>query len=129
MRFSLLILMMLVGLALAAQFGTVQALSIGSPPAQFRLRILNSSSNSVIRVSWPEAKNFPVSTSGEVVVDVPRLPGSCSLICCGIILRDGSPYNRKVIEVLRDGRLVRKLSLRQLQRLPLDSSGARKLAL
>jgi hypothetical protein len=47
----------------------------------------------------------------------------------GIAIRDGSPKSLKAIHILRDGRVIRRLSLRQLERLPLDASGARQVNL
>jgi hypothetical protein len=82
----------------------------------------------LLRVVWPHTNSFPVSGSGEALVDIPALPRGCSLVCLGIKLQDGSPYNRKGIEVVRDDRVVCRLSLRQIERLPADSAGRRRLA-
>jgi len=116
--------------ALAAFFGTIYAMQKGSPPKQSRVLVINDQpTNFMVRVVSPRTNEFIVSKSGETLVDVPALPHGCSLVCLGITLSDGSPYNRKVIEVLRDGRIVRRLSLRQMERLPTDASGAKGLAL
>jgi hypothetical protein len=110
-------------------FGTIQAMEKGSPPTQYRVVLSDSSTNYGIRVTWPITNDFVVSKTGEALIDVPALPHGCSLICLGVKLTDGSPRSRKVIDVLRGGSVVRRLSLRELDRLPSDSSGARKLEL
>lgn len=129
MRLALIVLGILAAVALVAMFGTIQAMEKGSPPTQYRVVLSDSSTNYGIRVTWPITNDFVVSKTGEALIDVPALPHGCSLICLGVKLTDGSPRSRKVIDVLRGGSVVRRLSLRELDRLPSDSSGARKLEL
>jgi hypothetical protein len=121
-----------VALALAAAyvFGTALVMSTRSPPVQYRIVVISKQpTNCTIRVTWPHTNEFHVSSSGEALVDVPALPGGCSQVCLGIKLSDGSQYGRKVIELVRDDRVVRRLSLRQMERLPEDASGRRKISL
>ena len=130
MRGILLILAVVVGVAAAAYFGTIWAMEKGSPAVQYRFMIATDRpSNCEVRVVWPRTNTFSISTNGEGLIDIPALPGGCSLVCLGIKLQDGSPYNRKVLEVLRDGRVIRRLSLQQIERLPSDTSGRRTLSL
>jgi hypothetical protein len=129
MRPALIVLAMLVAVALVAMFGTIQAMETGTPPMQYRVVLTGPSTNYGIRLTWPVTNEFVVSRSGEAVIDIPALPHGCSLICLGVKLTDGSPRSRKVVDVLRDRSVVRRLSLRELDRLPPDSSGARKLEL
>ena len=72
---------------------------------------------------------FPVAKDGHVTVDVPVLPRSCSWRWFGLTIIDRSPYNRKLIYVVCEGKVVRRLSIRELEQLPLDESGTRKLNL
>ena len=115
--------------ALVAMFGTIQAMEKGSPAAQYKVHVAGTSTNCAIRVTWPITNEFSVSKTGEAVIDVPALPHGCGLVCLGIRLTDGSPRSQKIIDVLQGGSVVRRLSLRELDRLPLDNSGARKLRL
>ena len=111
-------------------FGTALALPKYNTPAAYRLAIATESSHHyAVRVIGSEVADFSVAQDGIVTIDVPRLPRSCSWVCLGITIRDGSPYNSKAIQVLRDGKVLRRLSLRQLERMRLEESGVRKIAL
>jgi hypothetical protein len=131
MRAILTILAILVAVIATLFFGTNYAMERGSLPAQYRIMLSSDSpTNCVIRVTWWTRTNeFFVSKDGEVLVDVPALPHGCSLVCLGIRLSDISPRNKQIIDVVRDGRIVRRLSLRQLEQLPSDASGTRRLSL
>lgn len=74
-----------------------------------------------------ETNNFPVARDGQVTIDVPPLPLTCSSICVGFTIRDGSPNSLKAIHILRDGGGVRRLSLREVEKLPLDGAGGREI--
>ena len=81
----------------------------------------------VIRIG--DLSETAVAAGGRVVVEVPAFRG-CSTYLFGFIkIREGHPERVRVIEVLRDGRVVRRLSLRALHRLPLDASGYRVIRL
>jgi hypothetical protein len=129
MRTVFMVLAILVALALVAMFGTIRAMEKGSPPTQYRVILSGSTTNYEIRVTWPATNEFAVSKTGEAVIEVPALPHGCSLICLGIKLTDGSPRSRKVIDVLQNGNVIRRFSLRELDRLPSDGTGVRKLEL
>ena len=47
----------------------------------------------------------------------------------GLTIRDGSPKRLKAIEILQDGRIIRQLSLRELERLPVDPTGVKQISL
>ncbi len=129
MRAALIVLALLVGVALVAIFGTIEVMESGTPAMQYRIWLAGGSTNCGVRVTWPVTNQFPVSKDGQAVVEIPALPYSSSLICFGVKLTDGSPRSRKIVEVLRGDQVVRRLSLRELEHLPSDSSGARKLSL
>lgn len=119
-----------IAVAALVLFGTVRALPKYNIPAQYRLLVLGSTPGScVVRVIGSQTNEFPVAQSGEVTIDVPRLPRSCSWVWFGLTISDGSPSSLKAIHVLRDGRVVRQLSLRQIERLPLDATGTRQVRL
>ena len=121
---------LVLGTALVLIFGTALALPKYNVPTSYRLAVATERSHHyVVRVIGSEAADFLVATDGRVTIDVPRLPRSCSWVCLGITIRDGSPYNSKIIQVLRDGKIVRRLSLRQLEQMRLGGSGDRKIVL
>jgi hypothetical protein len=71
--------------------------------------------------------SLSVVEDGRVVVEFPVLPRECSTYLLGVRLRDRSVEARKIIHLVRDGRIVRKLSVNQLRRLPLDQQGFHRL--
>lgn len=72
----------------------------------------------------------PVGPDGRVVVAVPVLPRGCSPYLFGLIkIGDGSPERLKAIHVLRDGRVFRHLSLREIRDLPMSPDGYRLVKL
>ena len=103
--------------------GCVLALRPYNTPSQQDLLVRTSTpTNYVVRVA--DAQMFPVAADGHVTFDVPRLPRGCDTYLFGVVkIGDGSPENVRAIHVLRDGKIVRKLSLTQLGRLPVDTEG------
>lgn len=103
--------------------GCVLALRPYNTPSQQKLHVQTSTpTNCVVRVA--DARIFPVAADGSVTFDVPRLARGCDTYLFGLFkIGDGSPENVRAIHVLRGGRIVRKLSLIQLGRLPVDAEG------
>lgn len=129
MRVAFVVLAILVGVGLIVMFGTIRAMEKGVPAMQYRISFAGGSTNCTVRVIWPVTNQFAVSKDGQALVEIPALPHGCSLICLGIKLTDGSPRSRIIVEVLRGVQVVRRLSLRELERLPSDPAGAKKLGL
>jgi hypothetical protein len=109
--------------------GCALALRPYNTPSQQKLDFQTSSpTNCVVRVA--DAQTFPVAADGRVTFDVPRLPRGCDTYLFGVVkIGDGSPQNVRAIHVLRDGKIVRKLSLTQFDRLPVDAEGYHILVL
>lgn len=120
MRYALAILCLSF---LLAQTGCTYALRAYNRPSSEKLFVQTATAtNCVIRVA--DAESFPVGEDGRVAFDVPRLPRGCDVYFLGFIkLRDGGPENVPAIHVLRDGKVVRKLSLKKLGKLPMDAEG------
>jgi hypothetical protein len=120
MRRALSILSLLPLLSLT---GCVIALRPYNTPSQQKLHVRTSTpTNCVIRVA--DAQLFPVAADGRVTFDVPQLPRGCDTFLFGVIkIGDGGPENVRAIHVLRHGKIVRKLSLAQFGRLPMDAEG------
>lgn len=71
-----------------------------------------------------DTNNFPVAADGRVTFDVPTLPRGCDTYLFGFLkLSDGSPERVKAIHVLKNEKIVHKLSLQKLENLPVDADG------
>ena len=129
MRPALIMLALLAVAAGVAFFGTIQALEKGTRPRQYSLHLRASGTNYVVRVTWPATNEFPISQTGNAIIDIPALPRGCSLICLGVKLREGSSRSRKVVDVVRGDRVVRRLSVQELDDLSAKGSGTVRLDL
>jgi hypothetical protein len=66
----------------------------------------------------------PVPGDGRVSFEVPSLQHGCDAFLFGALnVRDGSPENVRAIHVIKGGKVVRKFSLSELGKLPVDSEG------
>ena len=128
---AIILVVVLLGVATLVVFGATLGLPVYNIPAQYRLSVVaKSPGDYVVRVAAITLTNdFPVSPDGAVTIDVPRLPRSCSWVLFDFRVIDGSPKTFKAIHVIRNGRVVRRLSVRQIEGLPLDSQGARQIGL
>ena len=69
-------------------------------------------------------KTYEVGSDGVVNFHVPSLPRACSAYFLGFVkIRDNKPENLRVIELLNDGKTVRKFSLKDLAKLNRDPNG------
>jgi hypothetical protein len=95
-------------------------------PAQ-RLRIEASSPASYtvrVRPSVGDPIDTPVPPDGRLTFDVPVTSRASTIYCFMIpVYRYPPPDTLRVIQVMRDGRLVRKLSAQDIARLPVDAEG------
>jgi hypothetical protein len=126
MRRALLISSLLPLLLMA---GCVHALRPYNTPSQQKLHVRAASpTNCVVRVA--DEESFPVAADGRVTFHVPCLPRGCDTYVFGVVkISDGSPEKVPAIHVLRDGKIVRKLSLAKLGKLPVDAEGYHILVL
>jgi len=116
-------------LAMLFLTGCVYALRPGNNPSQQKLCLHSASpANYIIRVV--DTNDFPVAADGRVTINIPTLRRGCDTYLFGFIkLSDGSPEHLKAIHVLRDEKIVRKLSLEKLKKLPTDTEGYHTLDL
>jgi hypothetical protein len=114
---------------LLAQDGCSYSLRKYNTPSKEKLHIETTSpTNCIVRIAV--AESFSVATDGRVTFDVPRLPRGCDVHFLGIIkIRDGGPESVEAIHVVRNGMVVRKLSLKKLGKLPMDVEGYHILVL
>ncbi|HEY1172608.1 MAG TPA: hypothetical protein VGH19_14655 [Verrucomicrobiae bacterium] len=101
--------------------GCAYALRTGNPPSHQKLSLHTTSpTNYLVRVA--DTNDFPVAADGRVTIDVPTLPRGCDTYALGFIkISDGSPERIRAIHILKDGKIVRKLSLEKLKQLPVDT--------
>jgi len=117
--------------ACACGFGACAvALPPPNAPSVQRLSVVASAPEEYsIRVAATLGATFAVPPSGEVLVEIPSLPRTCSQYFLGMRVSNGSPKAKKAVLVSRRGRVVKKLSLNDLDRLPVDATGRRQLRL
>lgn len=97
-------------------------------PATYRVRLETKVPGEYrFDVQASQVLSFPVSSNREAVLNIPRLPRECCWDLFGLTLVDGSPNTRRLIWILRDGVLIRKVSVAELERLPVDAEGAIRL--
>ena len=109
--------------------GCTYALHPHSEPVQEKLHLLGDHSGPYV-IQVQDQGEIVVPTDGRVVVDVHALARACSVYLFGFIkTKNGAPERLPAIYILREGRVVRRLSLRTLHDLPLDPEGYRVLKL
>jgi hypothetical protein len=98
-------------------------------PSHQKIRVQSASpEHFVVRVT--DTQDYPVAADGRVTFDVPHLPRGCAVYLFGAVkVADSRSEDVRAIHLLSDGAVVRKLSLRQLGKLPVDSEGYRTISL
>lgn len=105
--------------------GCVYALRPSNQPSQERIRVQTATTQRYsIRVA--DRIDYPIPPNGRVIVDIPQLERGCATYLFGVAkVSDSSPEEVAVIVLKKDGRTIRKLSLNDLKKLPIDSQGYR----
>jgi hypothetical protein len=71
-----------------------------------------------------EQRDYPIPADGRLVLDVPRLERGCATYLFDKIkVKDSSPYDVPAIVLKRAGRTVKRFSLNDIAKLPLDAEG------
>src|SRR4051794_37677750 len=106
--------------------GCVSALMEGSRPTDVRLKLESPQPQQYIaRVALESSVEYPVPSDGRVQFTVPSFHNGCSYYFLGIETHDGSAEALRVIELRRGELVVRRLSLREIAKLPQDEAGFR----
>jgi hypothetical protein len=105
--------------------GCVYALQMSNEPTHVKLRVQSSQAERhAVRVALDQPVDYPVAPDGRVEFTVPRFHHGCDVYVLGFIkTRDGSAESVRVVEVRRAERVLRKLSLSQIAKLPIDDAG------
>ena len=121
-RLSNCVVLVLIALVLA---GCVRALRPYNQPSKEKLR-LDSPNAWEYAVQVADQPSLAVPADGRVVVDVPRLERGCATYLFGVVkVSDSSPCDLKAIQLKKGGRVVARLSLHDLEKLPVDEQGFR----
>lgn len=105
--------------------GCVYALRIASSPANLKLRIAAAQPQQlVVRVALDQPSDCAVPSDGRIELTVPSFSNGCDVYLFGLIkTRDGSAEHVRILHLVRDGRILRKLSLAQVAKLQKDDMG------
>lgn len=105
--------------------GCVYALHVASHPTDVKIRVQASQPQQhIVRVALNSPADYPVASDGRVQFTVPRFSNGCDVYVFGVIkTRDGSAESVRVVELRRDARVVRRLSLAQIAALSKDDAG------
>jgi len=119
----------LLGAALVAN-GCVLALPGYNSPFTEKMIVLAEDPSAIsVQIEDGGQGALPVAEDGRLVLEFPVLPRECSTYLLGVRLKDRSVEARKIIQLVRDGRVVKMLSVNQLRRLPIDEQGFHKVRL
>ena len=109
--------------------GCEYALNKTNPPSIERIKVVApAGSQYAIRIENHEETAVP--QDGKVDLAVPSLGRGCSVYLFGLIqVREGNPEYFRAIHVVRDGKVVRNLSLHSLHKIEPDTEGYRRVKL
>ena len=112
--------------------GCVNSLHPYNAPSDHSLKIINQVPGKyVVRVEngfGGEHKDYPVGSDGIVSFHVPSQPRGCSIRFLGIVkIAETHSEDVQAIELLKNERCVKKLSLNDIAKLKSDSDGIPRL--
>lgn len=121
----------IVGIALAGVIpflsGCAYCLMARNEPYEARLRLRTRSPQGCrVLVAADDFPSHPVGRDGRVEFTIPPLPTGCEVRLFGRLrVADHGPYGRRVVHVFRDGEVVKRLSIRDIEGLPVGEDGYR----
>ena len=121
---------LVVSLVTLALGGCAYRLPAPTPPTQDRIRVVATVPGQyVLRVQTGTVTDIPVPADGRVTVNVPAYHMPCEVYLFNEIRVGGNddPLQRWKLLVIHDGKVVRRVSLRQVQALNADPAGYRLL--
>ncbi len=121
----LTVALLVASLALA---GCSLALPAYNEPFQERIHVITASPEALsIQIDGSSQQPISVPISGLTVLDVPVLPRECSTYVFGLRIKDRSVKARPIIQFVRNGQVVKALSINAIRRKPADASGYREV--
>ena len=114
----------------AALAGCALALPAYNEPFDEKVQVISPSpAEFEIRVVGGEIPPVQVGNDGRAIVYIPVLPRECSTLILGVRVKDRSVEARKVVEFVRGGQVVERLSINELRRHPVNAAGYHELKL
>jgi hypothetical protein len=99
-------------------------------PFEERIAVLSADpTDYTIMIEGSDQPAAAVPADGRVVLAFPVLPRHCSTYLLGVRLVDRSVEARDLVHFVREGRVVKRMSVNQLRRRPVDSLGFHKVDL
>lgn len=109
--------------ACAAVCGCVHVSKPYNQPSEEKLRIQATNPQELV-VQVDQRAGTPVPPDGRVIVNVPALERGCATYLFGVVkVKENSPYDVPAIQVRRGEHIIRKLSINDLAKLPVDEQG------
>ncbi len=115
---------------LVALAGCALGLPAYNEPFDEKVRVISASpGNFQIHIDGADLPSVRVPADGRAVLHIPVLPRECSTYMFGMTIKDRSVEARRVIEFVRDGRVVEKISVNYLRGRRADALGFHELIL
>lgn len=112
--------------AVLTQAGCAYRLYVATPPSHGLIRIVADSPEQYsVQVNTETVKQYDVPHDGRITVDIPSYRPPCGVYLFNAIKvgGDGDPLKTWTVSITRNGKTVRKQSLRATQKSPKDEAG------
>jgi hypothetical protein len=132
LQLRVLFLAVVVAAVTLALVGCTYRLPVITPPSQERIRIVAKSPDLyAVRVDVGDVTDYHVPTDGRVIVGIPVYRPTCGVYLFNLIKVGGSndPLGTWSISVTSGGKTLRKLSVKQANKLATDLDGYHLLKL
>ena len=106
--------------------GCAYRLPVAAPPSQQLIRIVaNAPEQYTVQVNTGAVTEYDVPHDGRIKIGIPSYRPSCDVYLFNAIkVRGyGDPLNDWIVSITRNGKIVRKQSLRVTQKSPTDEPG------
>ena len=118
-------------LATLTASGCVLALPVYNDPFSEKVLVLapEPSRYVVLIEGSGQESGVPVPEDGRLVLEFPVLPRECSTFLFGVRIKDRSVQGRDLVHFVRDGSVVKKVSVNYLRRRPVNEMGYHRVRL
>lgn len=99
-----------------------------SPPTVLKLQLQAAQPEryTVLVTAKEPLSDYPITQDGRVTFTVPPFRRGCSTYLFDVIkINDATPAHARIVELRREQRVIRKLSLSQIAKLPENPAGYR----
>ena len=102
--------------------GCTKALLMSNASAQEKVKV-SSPNTREYRIVIADSTVYSIPDDGQVIIEIPRLPSGCATYAFGVRVANTSSYDVPTIRLEKGGSIVRRLSLNELAKLPMDGEG------